>query len=146
MRNAGGYIRIYALTINGFSAPFWPLGTTIYIFLCPKSGFQLLRASIPSIQKLQNEINFFHLCDRCYQSVVTTRLSHSHLLEITQTHLIYTPFLYFNRIKIYTRLITHETQVNILKKIISAVFDKIKKKENFFMEMSTSDVPISTKS
>ena len=31
---------------------FWPLGTTI-------SGFQLLTASIPSTQKLQNEITFF---------------------------------------------------------------------------------------
>ena len=37
--------------------------------------------------------------------VVTTRLSHSHLFDL----LIYTHFLYFNRIKIYTRLITHDS-------------------------------------
>ena len=41
---------------------------------------------------------FFKTC------VVTTRLSHSHLIEIIATLLIYTPFLYFNRIKIYALL------------------------------------------
>ena len=41
--------------------------------------------------------------------VVTTRFSHSHLFEIIATLLIYTPLFYFNRIKIYSRLITHDT-------------------------------------
>ena len=64
--------------------------------------------------------------------MVPTRLSNSHLFEIVTTLLMYTPFLYFNRIKIYTRLITHDTWlVHQLKKkkIFSAVFEKIKKKK-----------------
>ena len=41
---------------NGFLVTFWPLGTTI----CPKSGFKLLRASIPPTEMSQNEINFYY--------------------------------------------------------------------------------------
>ena len=40
--------------------------------------------------------------------VVTTQLSHFHLFEVIATLLIYTPFFYFNWIKIYTQLITHD--------------------------------------
>ena len=65
--------------------------------------------------------------------VVTTRLSHFHLFEIIATLLIYTPFLYFNWIKIYIRLITLDKYTILKKKIVSAVFEKIKKHEKIFM-------------
>ena len=54
----GGYIRTYALAnclpLFGLWGPQFPA-------LCPNPGFQLLMTSIPSTQKLQNEINFFHI-------------------------------------------------------------------------------------
>ena len=42
-----------------------------YPVICPKSDFQLLRGSIPSTQKLENEINFFHLGDTSSKRVST---------------------------------------------------------------------------
>ena len=56
-----------------FWPPFGPWGPQ-YQVLCPKSCFQLLRASIPSTQQLQNEINFFHLGDTSSQRVKTQAL------------------------------------------------------------------------
>ena len=62
------------------------------------------------------------------------------------TLLIYTHFLYFNRIKIFTRLVTYDTwQVHRFKKIVKAVFEKITKMKNLSCNC-TSVVPISIKS
>ena len=44
-RREGIYVRTYALS-NGLLVTFWPLETTVSGFIS-KSGFKLLRASIP---------------------------------------------------------------------------------------------------
>ena len=62
--------------------------------------------------------------------MITTQLSHFHLFEIIVTLLIYTPFLYFNGIKIYTRLIKLMT---LDKYTHFKNYEKIKINEKCFM-------------
>ena len=66
----GTYIRTHGpmdfWSLFGLWGPQYPV-------LCCKSGFKLLRVLIPSIQKSQSEVNFFHLEDRKKLSVLRPR-------------------------------------------------------------------------